>query len=219
VDPGLRSATLMVVVAMIGVVTVVILSMRAQVLRLVKRLGELAEHDYLTGALNRGAFEQRLEAELARSERAGTPCALLVLDLDHFKEINDSFGHAAGDRALRDLAEVVEQGKRRSDVFGRIGGEEFAVLLPDTGADGATTFAEHLRMRLAEPGATAYPLTASLGVTDEASGGRTVHGMLHSADRALYAAKRAGRDRVVRADVLPAEPADPAWRATLSTTT
>jgi diguanylate cyclase (GGDEF)-like protein len=207
VDPELRSATFMVVMAMVGVVTSVILSLRGQVRRLVLRLGDLATHDFLTGALNRGAFEQRLEAELARTDRAGSPCALVVFDVDHFKRINDSFGHAAGDQALRDLSRVVEAAKRRSDVFGRIGGEEFAVLLPDTDAEGASTFARHLRMRLADEAATERPMTVSLGVTDDVTGGASVRDMLHSADRALYAAKRGGRDQVVCADELREGPA------------
>jgi diguanylate cyclase (GGDEF)-like protein len=207
VTPGLRLATFIVVIAMVGVVTAVILSLRSQVLRLVRRLADLATHDFLTGALNRGAFEQRLEAELARTGRAGSPCSLVVLDVDRFKRINDSSGHAAGDQALRDLARVVEVAKRRSDVFGRIGGEEFAIMLPDTDLDGASTFAGHLRMRLAEPESTAGGMTVSLGVTDVPTGGPTVREMLHSADRALYAAKRAGRDRVVRADELSDGPA------------
>jgi diguanylate cyclase (GGDEF)-like protein len=216
VEPELRVATLMVVVAMAGVVTAVILSLRGQVRRLVTRLGDLATQDFLTGALNRGGFEQRLDTELARSRRAGTSCGLVVLDVDHFKRVNDSFGHAAGDQVLRDLASVVEAAKRRSDVFGRIGGEEFAVILPDTDADGAATFAGHLRMRLSEPGATERPMTLSLGVTDDATAGGTVREMLHSADRALYAAKRAGRDRVVRAADLRDDPGGAVvlpWRA------
>jgi diguanylate cyclase (GGDEF)-like protein len=219
VEPMLRLATLIVVVAMACVVVAVILSLRGQVRHLVVRLGDLATHDFLTGALNRGAFEQRLEAELARTERAGAPCALVVFDVDHFKRINDSFGHAAGDRALQDLARVVEAAKRRSDVFGRIGGEEFAVILPDTDAAGAATFAGHLRMKLAEPEATARAMTVSLGVTDDAGAGRSVRDLLHSADRALYAAKRAGRDRVVCAADLRDGPAGAVvlpWRAPLA---
>ena len=200
VEPGLRSATLIAVVAIVGVVTAVVLSLREQVRRLVTRLGDLAIHDSLTGALNRGAFEQRLEAELARTARTGAPLGLVVLDVDHFKRINDSQGHAAGDRALRALSRAVTNAKRRSDVFGRVGGEEFAVALPDTGAEGATWFAEKLRESLRA--AVGGGLTVSLGVTDTETAGRTVRGMLHSADVALYAAKRAGRDRVVRAEPL-----------------
>jgi diguanylate cyclase (GGDEF)-like protein len=201
VEPGLRLAMFMAVALITGVVTVVVLALRDEVLRLVTQLGDLATHDSLTGALNRGAFEQRLEAELARTERLAAPCALVVLDVDHFKRINDTLGHAAGDTALRALAKAVAAAKRRSDVFGRIGGEEFAVVLPDTGLGGATAFAEKLRESL---GSTMGNVTVSFGVTDARTAGRTVRGMLHSADVALYTAKRGGRDRVVTAgDVRP----------------
>jgi diguanylate cyclase (GGDEF)-like protein len=202
VDPGLRLATFMAVVAIVGVVTLVILSLRHQVLTLVTRLGTLATHDSLTGALNRGAFEERLENEIARCDRTGASCALVVFDIDHFKRINDSFGHAAGDQALRDLARVVRSSKRRADVFGRVGGEEFAVVLVDTDLDGGETFAEHLRARLGGAGVGRHSITVSLGVADLDTGGHTVREMLHAADRALYTAKRAGRDRIVRTDAL-----------------
>jgi diguanylate cyclase (GGDEF)-like protein len=182
-------------------VTAVVLVLREGVHRLVSQLRDLATQDSLTGALNRGAFEQRLEAELARTHRIAAPCALVVLDVDHFKRINDTQGHAAGDSALRLLANSVAAAKRRSDVFGRIGGEEFAVVLPDTGLAGATSFAEKLRTALGE---TMGDVTVSFGVTDANTAGRTVRGMLHSADLALYRAKRGGRDRVVTADVVMA---------------
>ena len=207
VDPGLRSAMFMAVTAIVGVVTLVVLSLREQVHRLVTQLGALATQDFLTGALNRGAFEQRLEAELARTDRIAAPCGLVVLDVDHFKRLNDTQGHASGDRALQALAQAVAAAKRRSDIFGRIGGEEFAVVLPDTGVAGAAVFAEKLRTCLA---GTMGDITASFGVTDARTAGRTVRGMLNSADLALYAAKRAGRDQVVRADRLGAwGPGDP----------
>ena len=112
VEPGLRSAMFMAVAAIVSVVAVVVLALREQVRRLVTRLGELATHDSLTGALNRGAFEERLEAELARTARMAAPCALVVLDVDHFKRINDAEGHAAGDRALRALALAAAATKR-----------------------------------------------------------------------------------------------------------
>jgi len=197
VDPGLRLAMFMAVVLICGLVTGVVLALREQIRVLVTRLGELATHDSLTGALNRGAFEQRLEAELARTDRMAAPCALVVLDVDHFKRLNDTRGHAAGDAALRALALAVASAKRRSDIFGRIGGEEFAVVLPDTGLAGATTFAEKLRESLQE---TMDGITVSFGVTDARTVRPAVRGMLHSADIALYDAKRKGRDRVVTAD-------------------
>jgi diguanylate cyclase (GGDEF)-like protein len=200
VEPGLRLAMFMAVALILGLVTGVVRALREQIRVLVTRLGELAIHDSLTGALNRGAFEQRLEAELARTDRMAAPCALVVLDVDHFKRLNDTRGHAAGDTALRALAVAVSGAKRRSDIFGRIGGEEFAVVLPDTGLQGATTFAEKLRESLKT---TMGDVTVSFGVTDARTAGRTVRGMLHSADVALYDAKRQGRDRVVTADGMP----------------
>ena len=196
VDPGLRLAMFMAVALITGLVTGVVLALREQIRVLVTQLGKLAIHDSLTGALNRGAFEQRLEAELARTERMAAPCALVAFDVDHFKRINDTGGHAAGDEVLRALAFAVIAAKRRSDIFGRIGGEEFAVVLPDTGLVGATVFAENLRVSLP---ATMGDVTVSFGVTDARTAGRTVRGMLHSADIALYDAKRRGRNRVVTA--------------------
>ena len=200
VDPGLRVAMFLSVALILGLVTAVVVTLREQIRVLVTQLGELAIHDSLTGALNRGAFEQRLEDELARTDRLDAPCALVVLDVDHFKRLNDTHGHAAGDAALRALAVAVSGAKRRSDIFGRIGGEEFAVVLPDTGLHGATTFAEKLRESLR---ATMGDVTVSFGVTDAHTAGRTVRGMLHSADVALYDAKRKGRDRVVTAGTAP----------------
>ena len=107
VEPVLRVAMFVAVLAIVGVVSVVIVVLREQVLALVRRLRTLASHDSLTGALNRGAFEQRLDAETARAERTGAPLALVVFDVDHFKAINDSYGHAAGDAALRGIGDAV----------------------------------------------------------------------------------------------------------------
>jgi diguanylate cyclase (GGDEF)-like protein len=201
VDPVLRLAMFLAVLAITGVATAVIVVLRERVLELVQRLRTLASRDSLTGALNRGAFEQRLDAELARTERTTSPLALVVFDVDHFKSINDSFGHAAGDQVLRGISDAVAGSLRRSDVFGRLGGEEFGLLLPDTDAQGAATVADKLRRMLSAPAVAGRSLTVSFGVAQAPRngswGGRK---LLAEADRALYAAKRGGRDRVVRAD-------------------
>ncbi len=198
-DPVLRLATFIAVVVIVGVVTGVIVVLREQVLALVMRLRTLASHDWLTGALNRGAFEERVDAELARVRRTSASLSLVTFDVDHFKRINDSLGHAAGDAALRGVGEVVKAAMRRSDVFGRLGGEEFGLLLPDTDTAGAVVVAEKLRRRLALPRDGGPELTVSFGVA-EATAGLSARAVFAGADRALYAAKRAGRNRVVWAD-------------------
>jgi diguanylate cyclase (GGDEF)-like protein len=204
VEPGLRVAMFVAVLAIVGVATAVIVVLREQVLALVLRLRTLASHDSLTGALNRGAFEQRLEEELARARRSTTSLSLVIFDVDHFKRLNDSFGHAAGDAALRSIGDTVASAMRRSDVFGRLGGEEFGLLLPDTGIEGAANVADKLRLRLAAPTAGQRPLTVSFGVAEVHGGASSARAMFDDADRAMYAAKRAGRDRVIRSDDLPA---------------
>jgi diguanylate cyclase (GGDEF)-like protein len=201
VDPVLRLAMFLAVLAITGVATAVIVVLRERVLELVQRLRTLASRDSLTGALNRGAFEQRLDAELARTERTAIPLALVVFDVDHFKSINDSFGHAAGDQVLRGISDTVSGSLRRSDVFGRLGGEEFGLLLPDTDAQGAATVADKLRRMLSAPAVAGRSLTVSFGVAQAPRNGSWgARKLLAEADRALYAAKRGGRDRVVRAD-------------------
>ena len=211
VDPVLRLAMFLAVLAIVGVVTAVVLVLREQVLALVMRLRMLASHDSLTGALTRGAFEQRLDAELARAQRTGGPLALVVFDVDHFKAINDRFGHAAGDDALREIGDAVNAAVRRSDVFGRLGGEEFALVLPDTDMAGAALTADKLRRRLGERAVAGPAVTVSFGVAEVHDGTGDAREMFDEADRALYAAKRAGRDRVVCSDELG--PARPRWSA------
>ena len=119
-------------------------------------------------------------------------------DFDHFKRINDSFGHAAGDDALRAVARETRAVKRRANFFARIGGEEFALVLPDTDAAGALVLAQALRERPAAADLT-HRVTLSAGVTDRATSGTDATSMLAAADRALYAAKHQGRDRIARA--------------------
>jgi len=198
VEPGLRIAMFVGTTAIVGVATAVVVALRAEVLALVERLREQATLDALTGAANRWEFERRLLEELQRVDRTGGNCALVVFDIDHFKRVNDSFGHAAGDEALRAIAREARAAKRRTDFFARIGGEEFALILPDTDADGAFVMAEALQRAVAAAGLT-HPVTLSVGVTDRATSGAAATDLLAGADAALYAAKRQGRDRIARA--------------------
>ncbi len=162
-----------------------------------EELTRLAETDALTGLANRRAFEARLEAEILRARDGGAPLSVVVLDLDHFKEVNDRHGHEEGDRTLRTLAARMRSATRASDVIARIGGEEFAWLLPATGVEGARALADRLRgIIAAEPFGVAGTRTisggvAELGPTDDGAA------LLRAADARLYTAKSSGRDRVV----------------------
>lgn len=162
-------------------------------------LEQLAQHDPLTGAANRRHFFERAAEELARARRHGDALSLVMLDLDHFKRINDHWGHAAGDRVLQAFAAGVRSLLRREDLFGRIGGEEFVVLLPATGPEGALLLAERLRgdtegLELEENGER-VSVTTSAGVATLGAGDASMDALLQRADEALYAAKRAGRNR------------------------
>ena len=164
-------------------------------------LHTLAHTDELTGVDNRRRFVQRAEDELERSRRYGLPVALLMIDLDHFKAINDSVGHAGGDEVLRSFAKTASTVVRQSDIFGRIGGEEFAALLPHTTLEGACVIAERLleqvRQSPAEWASVPVPYTVSVGVSLAATGSHTMQELMVAADRALYQAKSQGRDRLV----------------------
>ena len=166
------------------------------------KLASMVLTDPLTGCLNRRGLDQALSREIARASRAGSNLALLALDLDHFKEINDTYGHIAGDVVLRQVGALLAQTARAGDMVARTGGEEFTVILPDTDADGAY----HSGMRICETVRThafmvngkRLHLTISVGiVSSTAIGGDAVGTNLKEhADEALYTAKRAGRDRV-----------------------
>jgi len=162
-------------------------------------LEALALRDGLTGLSNRRAFGQRLALEMNRAVRYGTPLSLLVLDVDHFKQYNDAFGHVAGDEVLRTLAQVMQSHGRETDFFARYGGEEFVAVLPHTGSEGARTVAERLRAAVAGAPWPARPVTASIGAATLLPGMETEDDLVRAADGALYAAKAAGRDRVVHA--------------------
>lgn len=162
----------------------------------------VANHDHLTGAWSRKAFFDIAERELGRSWRNGQPLALMLIDLDHFKEINDGGGHEAGDVALQLVAERARASLRAADCMARLGGDEFAVLLPDTTLAQACTVGEKLQAELRQLAATLErhagqaPLTLSIGVT-ATQADEPFKATLARADAALYAAKSAGRDKVI----------------------
>ncbi|HEX2871944.1 MAG TPA: diguanylate cyclase [Polyangiaceae bacterium] len=171
-----------------------------------EQLRALATCDSLTGAANRRHFVEQAQRERERSLRSGTPLSLCLFDADHFKSINDHYGHVAGDHVLTAMAQAATAALRTTDLLGRLGGEEFAMLLPDTDLAGAMVVAERVRAGVAksevqstevrEGGApSAIRVTISIGVA-ELRGDETFEAMLKRADRALYAAKDLGRDRV-----------------------
>jgi len=170
---------------------------------IIARATYAADHDHLTGACSRRAFFALAERERARAQRRQAALSLLLFDVDHFKRINDTHGHATGDRVLVEIVLHARAVMRSVDACGRLGGEEFAVLLPDTGAAMALHAAERLRAGLelgSHPGAggVGVPYTVSIGVATLAPG-ETIAAMLSRADAALYAAKAGGRNAVVAA--------------------
>lgn len=175
----------------------------AELLRLNDRLKHQAESDFLTGCMNRRSFDEKLNREISRSQRQNYPLSIALLDLDHFKRINDTHGHATGDAALRHFAQFVQGNIRLSDSLARLGGEEFAVLMPDTDASAAVPLIERLRSLVAQ---TPLPLengplltiTVSIGLTSlcDTDMAKT---FIRRADEALYAAKAAGRNRAIYA--------------------
>jgi diguanylate cyclase (GGDEF)-like protein len=166
--------------------------------QLVARLFEAARTDRLTGLANRQGFDERLELELARGRRTAQPIALILADIDYFKELNDRLGHQAGDAALSAVGQVAREIGRSIDTMARIGGDEFAAILPDTDALGAFDLAERLRREVAAlPPGRREPLTMSFGVVEFPTHGQTAEGLIRAADDALYEAKRHGRDRGV----------------------
>ncbi|WP_295999760.1 CHASE domain-containing protein [Rugamonas sp.] len=161
----------------------------------------LATTDFLTGLPNRRAFTARLDDEQARLQRdVGGCAAVLMLDLDHFKRINDEYGHPTGDAVLRHVAALMRDSQRKIDTLGRVGGEEFAVLLPGTAIDAAALFADRLRQRIAATplllDGRSYTVTVSIGIAAMCGADTDADAALIRADQALYRAKRGGRDRV-----------------------
>ncbi len=172
---------------------------------LVARARHAADHDHLTGARSRRAFFDLAAREQARALRKNSPLSLLLFDVDHFKRINDTHGHAAGDRVLVDIVERTAAVVRNIDIVARLGGEEFAVLLPDTGADTALLVAERLRHALEYvlelPSGVPAGYTVSIGAATLGAG-EDIEALLSRADTALYAAKAGGRNAVKDARAL-----------------
>lgn len=178
----------------------------ARVQQLEKELTQvsaLVQKDPLTFALNRRGLEEAFRIETARSSRYGAPLGFVMIDLDDFKKLNDSLGHVAGDRALIHLASLMQATVRPTDFIARLGGEEFALLLPATDVSEAAAAAERLQRELAKRGfqfeGRPWTLAFSAGAVQWRTG-ESLEEMIHRADRALYEAKRAGKNRVVRAD-------------------
>lgn len=171
-------------------------------IRLREDLRQQTVRDVLTGLYNRRYLEESLNREMARSSRSGASFSVLMMDIDHFKRFNDTFGHDAGDSVLQEFARTLRETARQSDIVCRYGGEEFVVVLPDTDRAGATTRAEHLLtavrdLRVTHNGTALGSITASIGLAMYPHNGETAKAMLQAADTALYLAKGAGRDQVV----------------------
>lgn len=175
--------------------------------RLEKQLRYLASHDELSGLPNRRYFMQCANEEIARARRYHRPLSLLIIDLDHFKAINDQYGHAVGDQVIQAFAEQCRNLVRESDTPARVGGEEFAVLLPETDHDHALQAAERLRSLVAQQStkteAGAITLTVSIGVATYRDGSDSVESLLREADEHLYKAKQHGRNQVSARQQVP----------------
>ncbi|ODT49888.1 sensor domain-containing diguanylate cyclase [Devosia sp. 63-57] len=203
-DPLISSVHLGV--AMIALAPVLVAAVTADRRRQFSELEKAARFDALTGALNRGAFMAEGEAMVTAQRRAHAPMAGLLLDVDHFKRINDLHGHAAGDLALTAMAAVIRKTIRGGDLFGRLGGEEFALLLPDADLDAAALVANRIcrqieRLQTPIADGTILTMTVSIGVVASVETTVELSEVLSLADRAMYEAKRAGRNQVQRRDL------------------
>ena len=185
------------VVVTMSVVAGFVQALSASNRKLLARLAAEARVDQLTGVLNRRGFEERLQVELDRVRRDEASLGVATFDIDHFKQVNDEFGHEVGDQVLAHLGAVLAEKTRTTDVVARTGGEEFVALLPGTDAAGTRAYAERVRAAFAARSGLDLPhVTVSAGVTAEQAPA-DAGALLHRSDSALYAAKRAGRDRTV----------------------
>jgi diguanylate cyclase (GGDEF)-like protein len=172
-----------------------ILAVHDQLARQNARLAELAATDELTGVKNRRRFREDLDLFVSQADRLGLPLSLILLDIDHFKQYNDTFGHPAGDRVLQQVGRMLRSTVRGHDVVARYGGEEFVVLLPATGSREAVEVAERLRATIAGHGWPHRAVTASFGVATSGPDAPDAVALVDQADRALYSSKEVGRNR------------------------
>ena len=173
----------------------------AQVRHAQAQLELLATHDLLTGVLNARTFSTRLSIELDRNRRYRRPLALLYIDLDDFKAVNDRHGHETGDAVLRLVADATRSAVRQTDVIGRLGGDEFAVLMPETDGPVANAAATRLATTIRTMFKGTPSVTASIGIVATTGAPGSTEDLLRQADQAMYEAKRGGKDRVVQVAV------------------
>ena len=195
--PGIRGVAVVALACALGAIALNLQSAEIESRR-------IACVDPLTGLLNRKALDSEFERLAGQAAAARAPLSALMLDLDHFKAVNDTHGHATGDDVLRQAAQLVQAAVRHTDRVYRVGGEEFLVLLPNTATDEATTLAERVRAMIAATPLAGLPITVSAGVAT--TPGHTVNRqeLLEDADRALYTAKRTGRNQVIAHTTNPA---------------
>ncbi|WP_428504867.1 diguanylate cyclase [Roseateles sp.] len=210
-EAGRLWLTMVFLVALCAVISISLGFVYMTMERAEHRNFELAMKDMLTGLSNRRAISDQLHMAVARAQRQGQYLSVLMLDIDHFKRVNDGYGHQAGDAVLRAVAQTLQSRLRAQDQIGRFGGEEFLIMLPDTSLDGSATLAEALREAVESAptqwGAHRIAVTISIGVAGGAiTGAATVDGLVGAADSALYRAKQGGRNRVEVAPALQQAP-------------
>jgi len=205
------------IILLLALIILVFAFFGARLWRTHKRVRQLAEYDPLTGIFNRGHFTQVTNSALKYCQNAEQDLSLIMFDLDHFKKVNDSFGHACGDWALKETIKVCKDIGRQNDIFARLGGEEFCLVLPSCNIDAAMLRAEACRAAIeaiiTEESKHDFTITASFGVTDVKRSGFNLDNLLADADMAAYDSKNSGRNRVTIYQVLEkkVEPLDNSW--------
>lgn len=190
------------IAVLLFVMTVLVLRPIIRTLLREQQLFEMSRHDGLTGLYNHGYMLELLDDEISRAMRYERPLSVLMFDLDHFKQVNDTYGHLVGDDVLRNIGQALKRSARQQDISARYGGEEFTIILPETDAAAAAAVAERLRADTASTKVTTeageISVTISIGIVsyDPSAGETTKHAILKSADQALYASKKGGRNRV-----------------------